>query len=153
MNVYEHGIAADSDEWGGSLRLVSSTALPVYWGVTQTIVDLEGRSLNERAVQLGRVNGASLHPADYFEESDVRYCVLATLYHLNRLIDLYVELTQIFEKIHPPGTASSGNTGDSRVANSTRSGERRVGSTNLCARSSGSTTPTAQADGGPSRAP
>jgi hypothetical protein len=115
MNVYEHGIAADSDEWEGSLRLVSSTDLPVYSGFTRTIVDLEGRSLNERAVQLGRVNAASCYPADYFEESDVRYCVLATLYHLNRLVDLYVELTQLFEKIHPPGTATRGNTGDSRV--------------------------------------
>lgn len=115
MNVYEHGILADSDEWGGSLRLVSSTNLPVYSGFNLTIVDLEGRSLNERAVQLGRVNGPWCNPADYFEESDVRYSVLATLYHVNRLIDLYVELTQRFEKTHPPGTATRGNTGDARV--------------------------------------
>lgn len=114
MNVYEHGIAAQSDEWAGSLRLVSSTDLPIYSGFTLAIVDLEGRSLNERAVHLGQVNGPH-YTADYFEESDLRYCVLATLYHLNRLIDLYVALTQLFEKIHPPGTAISGNTGDPRV--------------------------------------
>lgn len=96
------------------MRIVSSTDLPVYSGLSLTIVDLEGRSLNERAVHLGHVNGA-YSTADYFEESDLRYCVLATLYHLNRLIDLYVALTQLFEKIHPPGTANRGNTGDPRV--------------------------------------
>lgn len=42
-------------------KLVSSTDLPVYSGFTLTIVDLEGRSLNERAVQLGRVKGPSCH--------------------------------------------------------------------------------------------
>jgi len=83
VKVYEHGIAANSDEWGGSLRIVSSTDLPVYSGFSLTIVDLEGRSLNARAVHLGHVNGA-YSTADYFEESDLRYCVLATLYHLNR---------------------------------------------------------------------
>jgi hypothetical protein len=114
VNVYEHGIAAVSDEWAGSLRLVSSTDLPIYSGFTVTIVDLEGRSLNERAIHLGRVNGAH-YTADYFEESDLRYCVLATLYHLNRLIDLYVALTELFEKTYPLGTAVSGNTSDPRV--------------------------------------
>jgi hypothetical protein len=114
MNVYEHGVAAESDEWAGSLRLVSSTDLPVYSGFSLTVVDLEGRSLNEQAVRLGHVNGAC-YTADYFEESDLRYCVLATLYHLNRIIDLYVALTQLFERTHRPGTAICGNTSDPRV--------------------------------------
>jgi len=85
MNVYEHGIVAESDEWAGTLKLVSSTDLPVYAGFTLAIADLDGRSLNERTVNLGRVNGAHW-TADYFEEADLRYCVSATLYHLNRLV-------------------------------------------------------------------
>jgi hypothetical protein len=114
MNVYEHGIAAESDEWGGSLKPVSSTDLPVHSGFSLTIVDIEGRSVNERAVGLGHVNGPC-YAADYFEESDLRYCALAMLYHLSRLIELYVAVTQLFEKLHPPGTATSGNTTDPRV--------------------------------------
>lgn len=114
MNIYEHGIAAESDERVGSLRLVSTTDLPIYSGFSLTIVDLDGRSLNERAVCLGQVNGAC-RAADYFEESDLRYCVLATLYHLNQLMEVYVALTRLFEKGNPPGTAVSGNTNDPRV--------------------------------------
>jgi hypothetical protein len=114
VRVYEHGIAAESDEWAGSLRLVSSTDLPIYSGFTLTIVDLAGLSLNERAVRIGQVNGPH-HRANYFEESDLRYCILATLYHLNRLINLYVRLTQLFETIHSPGTAIRGNTSDPRI--------------------------------------
>jgi hypothetical protein len=57
--------------------------------------------INERAVHLANVKGPH-RSAHYYEEYDVRYCVLATLYHLNRLIDLYVELCQLFEHI-PPG--------------------------------------------------
>lgn len=114
VNVYEHGIASTSDEWAGSLRILSSTDLPIYAGFTQTIIDLEGRSLNERAVHLGSVNG-SYHIADYFEETDLRYTVLATLYHLNNLIDRYVTLTQVFEGLHPSGTATWGNTSDPRI--------------------------------------
>jgi hypothetical protein len=69
--------------------------------------------INERAVHLANVKGPH-RSAHYYEEYDVRYCVLATLYHLNRLIDLYVELCQLFEHI-PPGTAIHGNTSDPRV--------------------------------------
>jgi hypothetical protein len=114
MNIYEHGIVAETDEWGGSLRLISSGDLPVYSAFSLTIVDLAGRSLNERAVHLGQVNGDHLRAA-YHEEGDLRYSVLASLYHLNRLIDLYVSLTQLFEKTHSPGTAIKGNTSDPRV--------------------------------------
>jgi hypothetical protein len=105
MNIYEHGIAAESDEWEGSLRLLASTDLPIYSGFSLAILDFESQSLNERAAHLGHVNGPC-YRADYFEEADLRYSVLATLYHLNRLIDLYVALTQLFEKTYPPGTAS-----------------------------------------------
>lgn len=87
VNIYEHGIASETDEWAGSLRCLATTQPPIYSGFTKTILDLNGRSLNERAVHLAEVNGAC-YTADYFEEKDLRYCVLATLYHLNRIIDL-----------------------------------------------------------------
>jgi hypothetical protein len=114
MNIYEHGIPTETDQWKGSLRLIATTDLPIYSGFSLTVLDLDGRSLTERAVNLGAVNGPYRN-ADYFEESDLRYCVLATLYHLNRLIDLYVAITQLFEKLHPLGTAVAGNMSDPRV--------------------------------------
>jgi len=114
MKVYEHGILIEGDEYVESLRLIATTNLPIYSGFSLSIVDLNGQSLNERAVHLANVKGPH-YQADYYEEADLRYCVLATLYHLNRLIDLYVRLTQLFEHHHPLGTAIRGNTGDPRV--------------------------------------
>jgi hypothetical protein len=113
-NVYEHGIAVEGDEYPESLGLIAPTKLPIYSGFSLSIVDFDGHSLNERAVQLANVQGAH-YSADYYEEGDLRYCVLATLYHLNQLIDLYVRLTRLFEREHPPGTAIRGNTSDPRV--------------------------------------
>jgi hypothetical protein len=113
-NVYEHGIAVKGDDNPESLRLIATAELPIYSGFSLSIVDSVGHSLNERAVHLAHVDGPHCR-ADYYEESDIKYCVLATLYHLNRLIDLYVEHTQVFERQHPPGSAIRGNTGDPRV--------------------------------------
>jgi hypothetical protein len=113
-NVYEHGIAVEGDEHPESLGLIATAKLPIFLGFSLSIVDFEGHSLNERAVQLANVKGAH-YSADYYEEGDLRYCVLATLYHLNRLIDLYVWLTRLFERKQPPGTAIRGNTSDPRV--------------------------------------
>lgn len=113
-NIYEHGIAVEDGDPPESLKLIATTKLPIYSGFTLSIVDFEEHSLNERAVQLVKVKGPHRR-ADYYEEGDLRYCVRATLYHLNRLVDLYVRLTQIFERKHPPGTAIRGNTGDPRV--------------------------------------
>lgn len=113
-NVYEHGVAVEGDEQVESLVLIATAKLPIYSGFSLSIVDFEGRSLNERAVHLASVKGPH-HSADYNEERDLRYCVLAMLYHLNRLIDFYVRLTQLFERKFPPGTAIHGNTGDPRV--------------------------------------
>jgi len=113
-NIYEHGISVEGDEHPESLCLIATTALPIYSGFSLSIVDFEGHSLNERAVHLSEVNGPYCL-AEYHEERDVRYSVLATLYHLNRLIDLYVRVTQLFERVHPPGTAKRGNTSDPRV--------------------------------------
>ncbi|GEM_PF-2381957 len=113
-NIYEHGIAVEDDEYPKSLALIATAKLPIYSGYSLSIVDFNEQSLNERAVHLADVKG-SCYLADYYEEHDLRYCVLATLYHLNRLIDLYVRLTQIFERKHPLGTATRGNTGDPRI--------------------------------------
>ena len=113
-NIYEHGIAVEGDERPESLILIATTKQPIYSGFTLSIVDLEGHSLNARAAHLADVKGP-YYSAGYYEESDLRYCVMATLYHLNQLIDLYVRLTQLFERNHPLGTATCGNTGDPRV--------------------------------------
>ena len=113
-NIYEHGIAVEGDKHPESLSLIATAKLPIYSGFTLSIVDFEKHSLNERAVRLAKVKG-SHYQADYYEENDLRYCVLATLYHLNRLIDLYVRLTRLFERKHPLGTAVRGNTNDPRV--------------------------------------
>ena len=113
-NIYEHGILVEGDEHPESLSLIATTKLPIYSGFFLSIVDFEGHSLNERAVHMAEVNGPHYH-ADYYEEYDLRYCVLATLYHMNRLIDLYASITQLFERLHPLGTAIRGNTFDPRV--------------------------------------
>src|SRR5918911_1062505 len=112
--VYEHGIAAEGESDPVPLRLIATAKLPIYSGFSLAIVDPEGNSLTERAVHLLSVDKAHF-TADYYEEDDLRYCVRATLYHLNRLIDLYVALTRLFERIHPIGTAIEGNTSDPRV--------------------------------------
>jgi hypothetical protein len=113
-DIYEHGIEAKGENIQPSLRLIATAKLPIYFGFTLTIVDDKGRSLTERAVHLFRVDQAHA-VADYYEEDDLRYCVLATLYHLNRLVDLYVKLTRLFERLHPVGTAVKGNTSDPSV--------------------------------------
>lgn len=108
LNVYQHGVATDCDELLNSLTIVATTNLPIYSGFTLTILDGNGKSLNARAAHLAHVNGPC-SSNDYFEEMDLRYCVLATLYHLNRLIDLYVENTRLFEHTYPKGAAISGS--------------------------------------------
>jgi hypothetical protein len=113
-NIYEHGILVGGDEHPKSLSLIATAKLPIYSGFSLAIVDSQGRSLNEPAAHLAEVNGPH-YQADYYEEYDLRYCVLAALYHMNRLIDLYVTITQLFERQHPIGTAVSGNIGDPRV--------------------------------------
>jgi hypothetical protein len=113
-NIYEHGIAEEGGKRSTSLRVLATTSLPIYSGFTLTIVDDAGNSLNERAAHLANVNGPYTS-ADYYEENDLRYCVLATLYHLNRLIELYVQTTTLFERIHPRGTAIEGNTWNANI--------------------------------------
>lgn len=113
-NVYEHGILVQDDEPLESFTLIATATLPVYAGFSLSIVDFERHSLNETAAHLAEVNGPH-YQADYYQEYDLRYCVLAALYHMNRLVDLYVRITQLFERLHSPGTAISGNTSDPQM--------------------------------------
>ena len=94
-NVYEHGVAVEGGERPEPLNLIATAKLPIYAGFSLSIVDSARHSLNERAVHLANVKGP-YYSADYYEDEDLRYCVLAMLYHLNRLIDLYVGLCQLF---------------------------------------------------------
>ena len=113
-DIYEYGITVEGDDHPESLRLIATARLPIYAFFSLSIVDFKENSLNERAVHL--TNGKGPHyPADYYEERDLRYSVLAALYHLNRLVDLYVRLTRLFERDYPPGKAVRGNTDDPRV--------------------------------------
>lgn len=113
MDIYEHGIAREVPVEGSQLRLLATTtAFPVYSGYTYAVVDFAGASLSERGVHVAPVTKACC-TADYYEEADLRYCTRALLYHLDRLIDLYVRVSQIFEDNHK--TITRGNTGDPRV--------------------------------------
>src|SRR5258705_2977663 len=113
-NIYEHGILVEGDEHPESLSLIATAKLPIYSGFNLSILDSESHSLNEKAAHLAEVSGPH-YQADYFEEYDLRYCVLATLYHMNRLVDNYVRITQQFERLFPNRTARPGNTADPRV--------------------------------------
>lgn len=108
MKVFEHGINAQQDEWLGALKVIADTDLPIYAGFSTSIVDFDGHSLNESAMGLARVNGPHAM-ANYFEETDMKYCNRAVLYHMNRLVDLYSDVTQHFERTCPLGTAIRGN--------------------------------------------
>jgi hypothetical protein len=112
--VFEHGILTHNLAPPAQVRLVATGSQPIYSGFNVAIVDFEGNSLNERSAHLTDINGPH-SIADYYQEYDLRYSALATLYHLNRLIDLYVENTQLFNQHHPVGSAVRGNLDDPRV--------------------------------------
>ena len=116
MKIYEHGICVGDDEIVSGLNVIATTDQPIFGGAgfTLNIVNFSGASLVARCAYLAQINGA-YRVSDFFEENDLRYCLFAALYHLNNLIDLYVSVTQLFEGIHPIGTANSGNTGNNRV--------------------------------------
>jgi hypothetical protein len=115
MKIYTHGLAVETESGGDAgLRLIATSELPVYAGFSMTLVDLERRSLNERIVRLGEVGRAHV-AADYLEEKDLRYVLLACAYHLERVATYYRDVTQRFESLHPAGTAREGNTSDPRV--------------------------------------
>lgn len=110
LDLYEHGISINEGRstLAPGLKLIATTKLPIYSSFNLTIVDDEGRSLNESAVRLVEIDHAHFH-ADYYDEYDLRYCVLSALYHVARLIDLYVWNVEHFEKNFPQETTVRGN--------------------------------------------
>jgi hypothetical protein len=77
-DVFEHGILVESTGFSIPLNRVASTRLPVYSGYTLCVVDSNGTSLNDRAVRLFVPAGPHA-VADFLEEGDLRYCLLANI--------------------------------------------------------------------------
>ncbi|KAF0957352.1 hypothetical protein [Rhodococcus sp. T7] len=113
-DIFEHGIIATGSEIQIPLNVLATTRLPIYSGYDFAIVDSDGSSLNERAIQLAQVNRPHA-VADFYEESDVRYCLLATLYHLNQLIRLYTDGCRLFDSTYPSSNSTEGNFNNPRV--------------------------------------
>ena len=113
FDVFEHGIVVTSGEPPTEVVRLATTRQPIYSGYTLAVVDRDGSSLNHRAVHLAEVPVAH-RISDFHDERDVRYCLLSVLYHLNRIIDLYVDKCRLFEEYHPVGP-SSGNIADPRI--------------------------------------
>ncbi len=112
-DIYEHGIISANPPAG--LTLLATTRLAIYSGNSIAIVDADNSSLNERAIHVGMVPVAHA-VRDFYEESDLRYCLRASLYHLNQIIDLYVQKCRLFEGMHPqPPTREGSNTSDARI--------------------------------------
>jgi hypothetical protein len=112
IDVFEHGIEAIGEPPKGLLRLATRDPGLIYSGYTLAVVDRDGSSLNHRAAHLVKVPAHTV--SDFYEEHDVRYCLKGTLYHLNQIVDLYVDKCRLFEDIHPVGPLT-GNTGDERI--------------------------------------
>lgn len=114
MNIYEHGIESAEIITNTSLRRIATTEYPTSFGFTLTILDLDGKSLNERSINIVRSNpNKPRASADYNEESDLQHCVSSMLYHLDRIVEMYVRITRLFEELHP--NVTEGNTGDQRI--------------------------------------
>lgn len=113
-DIFEHGILVESTGSSVPLNRVASTRLPIYSGYTLCVVDLNGTSLNDRAVRLFVPAGPHA-VADFLEEGDLRYCLLAMLYHMNHLVDLYVTGCRTFEIDSRIRSARKGNFSDPRI--------------------------------------
>jgi hypothetical protein len=111
MNIFEHGICLTEGESlsGLNLKLIATTKLPIYSSFNLSIVDNNEDSLNHAVASMFEIDHAHSND-EYYQEYDLRYCVLSALYHLARLIDLYVLAAESFEKMHFPETTVSGNT-------------------------------------------
>jgi hypothetical protein len=113
-DIFEYGILVESTDSPIPLNRVASTRLPIYSGYTLCVVDSNGTSLNDRAVRLFVPVGPHA-VADFLEEGDLRYCLLAMLYHMNHLIDLYVTGCRTFETDSRIRSACKGNFSDPRI--------------------------------------
>ncbi|WP_433207491.1 hypothetical protein ACQP1G_22090 [Nocardia sp. CA-107356] len=115
INVLEHGIVVPSGEVVSCCGVIATTRLPIYSGFTLAIVGIDGSSLNEKTLNIARIDRAHAI-SDFYEEYDLRYSLHATLYHLNQLITLYVRGCQLFEDTYPnPKNAAQGNISDPRI--------------------------------------
>lgn len=117
IDVYEHGIVVPGGEQPpAGMRVLATTRLPIYSEFSLTMADRDGSSLNERAQLALEILGPHT-VADYYEESDVRFFLRESLYHLNKITDEYVRWCRVFEDIHPfrDGRTKSGNTGNPAV--------------------------------------
>lgn len=113
-DIFEHGILVESAGSSIPLNRVASTRFPIYSGYTLCVIDSNGASLNERAVRLFVPAGPHA-VADFLEEGDLRYCLLAMLYHMNHLVDLYVAGCRVFETDSRIRFARKGNFSDPRI--------------------------------------
>ena len=109
IDVFDHGIEVSNGDPPAELARLATTREPIYSGHTLAIVDQDGSSLNDRVGLLVDVPG-SYTPSDLWDEHDVRYCLQSALYHLNRIIDMYVDVCRLFEKHQ--ADAIRGNTCD-----------------------------------------
>lgn len=116
IDVLEHGIVvSDGEHQPAGLSIIATTRQPIYNSYSLTLVDRDGTSLNHRAVHALEVSGPHA-VVDYHEESDARFFLRESLYHLNSVIDMYVWACRIFDEHHGYYDGpQSGNTGDSRV--------------------------------------
>ena len=114
VDVFEHGILIIDGEPLSGLARLATTREPIYSHHKLALLDRDGSSLTHRTVHLARPQ-AAYRNRDFWDETDVRYCLLSSQYHLSRIIGLYVEKCQLFEEHHPAGTALSGNTDDPRI--------------------------------------
>lgn len=116
VDVYEHGIVLpDGEHPPAGLAILATTRLPIYSEYSLTLVDRTGSSLNERSIHALEVPGPHA-VADFYEESDVRFFLRESLYHLNSVINHYVRACRLFDELHGYREGpQSGNTGDCRV--------------------------------------
>ncbi|WP_445167024.1 hypothetical protein ACTXG7_24875 [Mycolicibacterium sp. Dal123E01] len=94
-DVFEHGIEIRRGEAkpARGLMRIATDQRPVHTGFIYEAVDSDGTSLNYRTMKLAMVQ-ADHWARDYYEESDLRYCLRTAVYHLNRIIELYVAKRQ-----------------------------------------------------------
>lgn len=82
IDVFEHGIVvSDGERPPAGLSIIATTRQPIYNCYSLTLVDRDGTSLSDRAVHALEVSGPHA-VVDYHEESDVRFFLRESLYHL-----------------------------------------------------------------------
>jgi hypothetical protein len=112
MEIFQHGIVDSIAAGAAGIGQIATTREPVFSGYTCSILDRDGSSISMRSAMVLHVAKAH-YSADYFEESDLRHSLRAMLYHLDRVISLYVDVAALFESLHP--VVTEGNTGGEAI--------------------------------------